>query len=147
MNKTTGRLSHKNADVAAGGFLPRDKALKARSQELRTEATPQEQHLWYDFLRHSQPRFTRQRIIGEYIVDFYCHGAALVIELDGCQHYEPETIEYDEIRTAYLNSLGLQVLRFANYQVDGNFEGVCALIQERLNKQANPCPPAAATSF
>ena len=117
---------------AVKGFLPRDKKLKPRSCELRTNATPQEQHLWYDFLRHCKPRFTRQRIIGEYIVDFYCHEAALVIELDGNQHNKPEAMEYDAIRTAYLNALGLQVLRFANSEVEENFTAVCAIIQKRL---------------
>jgi len=132
MDKNANNSSNRNADVANGGFLPRDKNLRPRSCELRTKATPQEQHLWYDFLRRCQPRFTRQRIIGEYIVDFYCHSAALVIELDGDQHYEPEAMEYDKIRTSYLNALGLQVLRFANHEVDNNFEGVCTLIKERL---------------
>ena len=138
MVKTAEDFSNRNADIADGGFLPRDKTLKPRSRELRTQATPQEQNLWFDFLRNCQPRFTRQRIIGEYIVDFYCHGAALVIELDGNQHYEPEAIEYDTIRTAYLNALGLQVLRFANHEIDNNFEGICTLIQERLNKKNKP---------
>ena len=115
-------------------FLPRDKALKPRSRELRTKATKQENRLWYDFLRHSKPRFTRQRIIGRYIVDFYCHEAALVIELDGSQHYEPGAMEYDEARTAYLNALDIHVLRFTNTEIDTNFEGVCAAIQGMLEK-------------
>jgi len=115
-------------------LLPRNKTLKSHSRQLRTNATKQERHLWYDFLRHCEPRFTRQRIIGEYIVDFYCHEAALIIELDGGHHYDSEAMEYDKTRTAYLNALGLQVLRFANNEVEMNFAGVCAAIQERLNK-------------
>ena len=114
-------------------MLPRDKALKSRSSELRTNATKQENRLWYEFLRNIKPRFTRQRIIGKYIVDFYCHKAALVIELDGSQHYEPEAMEYDENRTAYLNDLGIYVLRFTNSEVDTNFEGVCQAVEERLS--------------
>jgi len=128
-------------------FLPRNKALKPYSSELRTKATPQEQHLWYDFLRNNKPRFTRQRIIGGYIVDFYCHEAALVIELDGSQHYEPEAMEYDKTRTAYLNALGLKVLRFANDEVDRNFSGVCAAITEIVQSRGGKPPPLRGTPF
>ncbi len=107
------------------GFLPRDKALKPFSRELRTNATKQENHLWYDFLKDVKPRFTRQRIIGRYIADFFCYERMLVVELDGSQHYEPDAVEYDRVRTEYLNSLGITVLRFSNHDVDSNFEGVC----------------------
>jgi len=121
--------------------LPRDKALKARSCELRTNATRQENRLWYDFLRCCKPRFTRQRIIGKYIVDFYCHEAALAVELDGSQHYEAKAMKYDEARTACLNALGICVLRFANNEIDENFEGVCAIIKSHSEK---PFPTGAA---
>jgi very-short-patch-repair endonuclease len=115
------------------GFAPRDKTLKPYSSELRKNTTKQENHLWYDFLRHNKPRFTRQRIIGKYIVDFYCHSAALVIELDGSQHYEPESMKHDEMRTACLNALGLRVLRFTNNEVDRFFESVCMMIKEEVD--------------
>ncbi|MCL1941792.1 MAG: endonuclease domain-containing protein [Synergistaceae bacterium] len=88
--------------------------------------------MWYDFLRCCKPRFTRQRIIGNYIVDFYCHESALVIELDGGQHYEADAMDYDEKRTTYLNALGLSVLRFTNHEIDWNFESVCAAIEEKM---------------
>ena len=110
--------------------LPRDKKLRDRSRQMRQEATPQERKLWYDFLRTTQPRWNRQRIIGEYIVDFYCAKARLVVELDGHQHYEGDNlIEYDKIRTDYLNALGLKVLRFKNEEIDRNFFAVCKQIQ------------------
>ncbi|MDR2173080.1 MAG: endonuclease domain-containing protein [Burkholderiales bacterium] len=118
---------------ADGGLLPREKALKPLSRTLRKNATKQENHLWHDFLRHCKPRFTRQRIIGKYVVDFYCHHALLVVELDGSQHYEPGAMVRDETRTTCLNALGLQVLRFANNEVDRDFEGVCMMIKEKMN--------------
>ena len=104
--------------------IPRDKSLRPRSTILRNNATPQEKKLWYQFLRKHPLRFNRQRIIGEYIVDFYCAKAKLVIEIDGAQHYEDDAREYDAIRTEFLNALGLTVIRFSNYDVDKKFEAV-----------------------
>ena len=109
-------------------FLPRDKKLKDRSRDLRTNATSQENHLWYDYLKNHEPRFTRQRIIGEYIADFFCHAAMLVVELDGSQHHTPDGIAYDNERTAYLNGLGIEVIRFPNSAVDKDFSRVCGEI-------------------
>ena len=76
--------------------------LKSRARQLRNEATKYENHLWYDYLRDYRPRFTRQRIVGGYILDFYCAKAKLAIEVDGKQHFEPEAIEYDTERTKLL---------------------------------------------
>jgi len=116
-------------------FLPRNKDLKPPSRELRTNSTKQENHLWYDFLRNFVPRFTRQRIVNNYILDFYCHKAALVIELDGAQHYEKEAIEYDSARTEYLNGFGIEVLRFDNKQIDDNFSKVCEKIKMTVEER------------
>ena len=77
--------------------------------------------------------FYRQRIIGEYIVDFYYPAVKLVIEIDGSQHYEEDAIEYDTIRTSYLEGLGLTVKRFTNMDIDHNFTGVCTVIEEILS--------------
>ena len=78
-------------------FLPRNKKLKGFSRALRKNATPQESRLWYQFLRTYPVRFNRQRIIGNYIVDFYCDKAKLIVELDGSQHYlkqaKPKTLK------------------------------------------------------
>ena len=63
--------------------------LKGRAQRLRKNMTPQERHLWYDFLSTYPVRFRRQRTVGPYIVDFYCAAASLVVEIDGSQHFEP----------------------------------------------------------
>ena len=113
-------------------ILPRNKKLKSVSRKLRSSATVYEDKLWYYFLKNMTPGFTRQRIIGNYIVDFYCHKASLVIEVDGAQHNRPEAIEYDRARTEYLNSLGINVLRFSNNEVEENMALVCATIKEAI---------------
>ena len=108
--------------------LSYDSRNKPFAQELRREMTKQERHLWYDYLRTCSKTFRRQKQFGYYIVDFYCADCKLVIEIDGSQHYEPEEKAYDEARTAYLNGIGLQVVRFSNHDVDAHFDGVCATI-------------------
>ena len=112
---------------------------RSRSQQnaksLRQNMTPQERHLWYDFLCKYPVRFQRQKTIGSYIVDFYCCKAQLVIELDGSQHYEENAKRYDTVRTEYLESLGLRVLRFLNSDVDRHFEGVCGLIDKTVKER------------
>ena len=87
--------------------------------------TKEERHLWYDFLSQLPIRFRRQQVIGDYIVDFYCHNKKLVIELDGSQHFEPKGKAHDSVRDAYLRGLGLTVLRYPNNAVNENFRGVC----------------------
>lgn len=91
---------------------------KDRRQSLRNAATDAERLLWQQ-LRHKQlgVKFRRQHVIGDYIVDFYCPTAKLVIECDGGQHYEPDTMYYDSERTEYLNALGMTVLRYDNRQI------------------------------
>ncbi|MDD7674809.1 MAG: endonuclease domain-containing protein [Oscillospiraceae bacterium] len=101
---------------------------KANAQTLRKNMTKEENLLWYPFLRRCPCQFRRQYVIGNYIVDFYCHRAKLVVELDGSQHYTPEEVEKDARRTRYLESLGLQVLRFSNLDVLRRFRVVCEAI-------------------
>ena len=96
---------------------------------LRKNATKQENKLWYDFLNNFKPRFQRQKAIDNFIADFYCHKAKLVIEIDGSQHYLPEGKEYDQFRTERLEGYDLTVVRFTNEQIDTNFEGVCRYIE------------------
>ena len=107
---------------------PRNEKLLQIARNLRKNMTKEERRLWYEFLRDYPVRFRRQEILGNYIVDFYCSSAALVIELDGSQHYEPIEKLHDRERTAYLESLGLQVLRFSNLDILSNFRGVCETI-------------------
>ena len=98
------------------------------AKQLRKEMTKEERHLWYDFLRTYPVRFLRQKVIGNYIVDFYCARANIVVELDGSQHYEAQAQEEDFRRTAYLQQFGVSVIRIPNCDVNNNFEGVCQII-------------------
>ena len=103
---------------------------------LRRNLTTQEKHLWYDFLRYYPVKIYKQRIIDNYIADFYCHKARLVIEIDGIQHSTQQGIAYDEARTEVMNQYGLLVLRFANNDVDENFNRVCQIIDETVKERA-----------
>ena len=117
--------------------LEYNKKLIPRAKELRHSATRQENHLWYDFLSTYPIRFQRQKTIGNYIVDFYCHKAGLVIEIDGSQHYTDDGVAYDNERTAFLNSNGLRVIRFSNLDIEKSFEGVCMEIDKTIADIAN----------
>ena len=99
---------------------------------LRRNMTRYEKHLWYDYLRHYPTKFYKQRILGNYIADFYCHKARLVIELDGEGHYSVSGKRHDKERTAVLEELGLAVLRFSNADVEESFEGVCRVIDNAV---------------
>ena len=115
--------------------LPRNKELKTLSTQLRNNATKEENKLWYEFLRTYPVRFNRQRIVGNYILDFYCAKAKLAVELDGSQHYEDNGVKNDEIRTKYLESLGLEVLRFSNLEVNESFYEVCTVIDQAVKNR------------
>ncbi len=129
-----------------GKIIEMDKEMltRTRAQELRKNATKEENHLWYDFLRDHPLQFRRQKPFGRYIVDFYCDCAKLVIELDGSQHFEEEGLQYDAKRTEYLEQVEkLRVLRFTNLEIKLNFEGVCTAIDREL-ELAFPASVAAA---
>ena len=117
--------------------MERNRKLKKNAQTLRKNMTKEEAHLWYQFLCRYSPRFRRQYVIGNYIADFYCHQAKLVVELDGSQHCDPQEIEYDKIRTKYLQSQGLQVLRFSNLDVMQRFRSVCDVIDATVKARTN----------
>ena len=122
---------------------PYNATLSKRAQELRINATKYENRLWYEFLRDFRPRFTRQRIVGSYILDFYCGTVKLAVELDGGQHYESKAMEYDKRRTQFLESLDIQVLRFTNIDIDKSFEGVCNTIANDVHALlGQPLPSA-----
>ncbi|MEE0945094.1 MAG: endonuclease domain-containing protein [Clostridia bacterium] len=104
------------------------------AKELRKNMTKEERHLWYDFLRGYPVKFTRQKVLGKYIADFYCAKANVVIELDGSQHYEDEGFVNDEKRTAYLEQYGIKVIRISNLDVLKNFEGVCMYIDNVIKQ-------------
>ncbi|MBR3963228.1 MAG: DUF559 domain-containing protein [Oscillospiraceae bacterium] len=92
--------------------------------------TKEEKHLWYDFLKGYHVPFLRQKVIDDYIADFYCHKARLVIELDGSQHYTEYGLLKDEIRTEKIEKRDLTVLRIPNGEINHNFEGICRFIDE-----------------
>ena len=122
------------------GEINNNPKLKERRRELRRNQTEAEKFLWAK-LRNKQlqgVKFFRQFSIGPYILDFYSPKFRLTIELDGGQHAEPENIEYDKERSSYIESQGIEVLRFWNNEVFENMEGVLYRIDERLN---SPQPP------
>ena len=100
--------------------------------------TPWESRLWYQFLRGYPLRFQRQKAIGNFIVDFYCARARLVVELDGSGHYEPEQASEDRARTASLESMNLSVIRFTNAEVDQCFSAVCQAIHRAVEARIPP---------
>ncbi len=106
--------------------------LRKNAQKLRCEMTKEERRLWYDFLKQLPVTVNRQKVIGRYIVDFYCASANLVIELDGSQHYESEGVTSDRERDHTLNQLGITVVRYSNDDVNRNFNGVCADLLRQL---------------
>jgi len=105
------------------------------AKDLRKNATPQENHLWYDFLAGYPLRFQRQKAIDNFIADFYCHKAKLIIEIDGFHHYTASGKQKDAFRTEILEQYGLTVIRFSNSQIDLNFAGVCQYI-DRVVKES-----------
>ena len=102
------------------------------AKNLRKNMTPWERKLWYTFLRDYPVRFQRQKAIGNYIADFYCAKARLVIELDGGGHYTAEQEEKDKLRTRDLEAMDLTVLRICNLDIDRNFCGVCEYIDSAV---------------
>jgi very-short-patch-repair endonuclease len=107
-------------------MLSYDKQLKALSQYLRKNMTDAENMLWLK-LRRKQLKgypFYRQKIIGKYIVDFYCPRANLVVELDGGQHYSESGKAKDRTRDGVLSEMGIRVLRFSDREVFENMNGV-----------------------
>ncbi len=137
--------------------IKKNNSLLPNARKLRREMTPHERKLWYLFLRKYPVKIYKQRIIDNFIVDFYCASAKLVIEIDGSQHYEEAGRQYDEERTAVLEGYGLKVIRFANSEIDRQFQAVCEaidmLIREAVSvtieggataPKGSPSPPPAA---
>ena len=107
--------------------------LTSNAKELRRFMTKQERKLWFLYLKNYPVRFLRQKVIDQYIVDFYCAQAKLVVELDGSQHYDDIALKYDKKRTAALENYGLMVLRFTNNDIDTCFKSVCDKIYNEVN--------------
>ena len=111
-----------------------NKQLVPFAKQLRKEMTKEERHLWYDFLRSYPVRFSKQKVLGKYIVDFYSAEAKIVIELDGSQHYEDQNIKQDAERTSFLEGYGLTVIRIPNNEVNTNFRSVCEYIDTTVKQ-------------
>ena len=108
--------------------------LTTNAKTLRKNMTKEERHLWYDLLKNYPVRFLRQKVIDNYIVDFYCHSARLIIELDGSGHYEEKGLLKDKIRTERIEKRNLTVMRIPNNEVNRNFEGVCQYIDNAVKE-------------
>ncbi len=111
-----------------------NKQLVPLAKQLRKEMTKEERHLWYDFLRGYPIRFSRQKVLGKYIADFYSAKAKLVIELDGSQHYKNDNMQKDTERTDFLKKYGLTVIRIPNNEINENFQGVCEYIDSAVKQ-------------
>ena len=116
--------------------MEKNNKLTNNARDLRKHMTKEEAKLWFQFLRLYRPRFHRQYVIGDYIADFYCHQAKLVVELDGSQHCTPEKMEYDQKRTEYLQSQGLTVMRLSNLDVMRQFQSVCEAIDLAIKQSS-----------
>ena len=110
-------------------------ALTLNAKKLRKEMTKEEKHLWYDFLKDLPVNINRQKVIGNYIVDFYIPSAQIVIELDGSQHYEEDAKLKDDARDKCLSDMGILVLRYTNQEINSKFYGVCANIQKHIDER------------
>ncbi len=108
-----------------GKKLPVRIGLQEKAKLLRNNLTSAEKKLWFGFLRRCKYRFLRQKPILDYIADFYCPAAKLIVELDGDTHYTQEAKENDAIRTADIEKLGIKVIRYTNNDVYKQFAAVC----------------------
>ncbi len=118
------------------GFTRRQE-LAQRANTMRNNQTYYERLLWLHFLRTYPISFVPQKVIGNYIVDFYCRKARLSIELDGDSHYSIRQREYDRVRTTFFEVLEIKELRFTNTEVVENFEGVCEAIHIEVQRRRN----------
>ena len=110
-----------------------NKKLTGVSKMLRRNMTEEEKHLWYDYLKNLPQTIHRQKVIGNYVVDFYCAEAKLVIELDGTQHRTKQGMQDDFLRDTFFNNLGITVVRYSNLDILENFAGVCADIKSKID--------------
>ena len=114
---------------------PIDPLLTVRAREMRKNMTPEERHLWYDFLKTCRNHVKRQYVLSPYILDFYCVESNLVIEVDGRQHYDEKNRDYDARRTAYIEQFGLPVVRILNRDIHKNFSSVCQMLEKMMEER------------
>ena len=111
-----------------------NKSIIYTAKMLLKTVTKEEKHLWYDYLRRHPARFTRQKVLGKYIADFYSARAQLGIELDGSGHATEAGLKHDAIRTAFLEEMGLSVIRIPNGLIWRDFSGVCEYLDDVLRQ-------------
>ena len=111
-----------------------NKELTENAKFLRNNMTKEEKHLWYDYFKKCPVKFSRQKVLGKYIADFYSAEAKLVIELDGAQHFEKENRVYDEKRTEFLEQYNLKIIRIPNGEINTNFEGICRYLDKQIEQ-------------
>ena len=124
-----------------GGYIAYDSTLTEKARENRKNPTPAENKLWFEVLQNKQLadlKFTRQKPLDRYIVDFYCSELLLAIEIDGDSH--AEQADYDRQRTARLNQIGIDVIRYTNREVLNNPEGVCSDLLEKIRRRQQEPP-------
>ena len=109
-----------------------NKKLVSNAKTLRKNMTPEERHLYYDFLKRLPVTVNRQKNIGNYIVDFFIAKYKIVIELDGSQHSLPKNKAADHKRDEELYRLGIKVLRYTNRDINTNFSSVCDSIMKNI---------------
>ena len=113
-------------------MYPYNKILTQFAKELRKNMTPEEKHLWYDFLKLLPMTVKRQYVVGNYILDFFIPEVNLAIELDGSQHYEEKKREEDKVRDETLLSDGIKVVRYPNTEINKNFRGVLVDLMKKI---------------
>ena len=109
-------------------------ALMEKARDLRKNMTKEEKNLWYNFLSKHEKKFVRQKIIDDFIVDFYCNECKLAIELDGSQHYSEDGLKKDEIRTEKISNYGITVVRIKNHLINEDLKHVCFYINSLIYK-------------
>ncbi len=129
--------------LTKGGHVPYNQALTERARENRKNPTPAEKKMWFEILQNKRLtglKFTRQKPLAQYIVDFYCADLMLAIEIDGDTHASHE--DYDRQRTAELNGVGIEVIRYTNREIRNDIDGVYSDLSTRvkdiLKKKTTP---------
>ena len=120
--------------------IPKNNKLLENARKLRREMTRHEKHLWYDFLQNYPIKIYKQRIIDNFIADFYCHQARLVIELDGSQHSTKEGQLRDAARNEILEKYGILIIRFSNQDIDKDFRRICDIIDQVIKDRIGEPP-------
>jgi very-short-patch-repair endonuclease len=113
-------------------MYPYNKTLTEYAQELRKNMTPEEKHLWYDFLKFLPMTVKRQYVVENYILDFFIPDVNIAIELDGSQHYDTKKREEDRVRDKTILSMGIKVVRYPNTDINKNFDGVIVDLMKKI---------------